>query len=237
MSTFVIGDLHGAHKALLQVMERAKFDKEKDTLISLGDICDGWIEVRQCVDEILSIKNYMLILGNHDQWFIDWYQTGCIEPLWFSQGGQATLASYGNHIPNVPDEHKAFFEGANIWYQDDENRLFTHGGFDFHEPLEKQSISTFLWDRSLIRKAMCDNAFRVPKAAMTCFKEVYIGHTATNYLIKGVYTPLNFYEIWAMDTGAGWGDGVLTMMDIDTKQYWQSDKCATLYPGVKGRGM
>ena len=39
MKTFVIGDIHGAYKALLQCFERSGFDYEKDHLIVLGDVC------------------------------------------------------------------------------------------------------------------------------------------------------------------------------------------------------
>jgi len=42
--TLVIGDIHGAYKALVQCLERSGFDKEKDTLITIGDVCDGWHE-------------------------------------------------------------------------------------------------------------------------------------------------------------------------------------------------
>ena len=37
-----------------------------------------------------------------------------------------------------------------------------------------------------------------------------------------------------IDTGAGW-EGRLTIMDIETKQFWQSDLVTDLYPGM-GRG-
>ena len=40
LRTFVIGDIHGAHKALIQCFERSGFDHSSDRLISLGDACD-----------------------------------------------------------------------------------------------------------------------------------------------------------------------------------------------------
>ena len=64
MKTFVIGDIHGSNKALEQCLERSKFDKEKDQLISLGDIADGWSETSECVDTLLSIKN-LIVRGWH----------------------------------------------------------------------------------------------------------------------------------------------------------------------------
>jgi len=69
MKKFVVGDIHGNYKALLQVLERSGFNKEEDMLISLGDIADGWSQVSECVTELLKIKNLIVIRGNHVLWF------------------------------------------------------------------------------------------------------------------------------------------------------------------------
>ena len=50
MRTFVIGDIHGGYLSLKQCLERSSFNYEEDTLISLGDICDGWPETKRCID-------------------------------------------------------------------------------------------------------------------------------------------------------------------------------------------
>jgi len=53
------------------------------------------------------------------------------------------------------------------------------------------------------------------------YDEIYIGHNPT---IKfGETEPQKICNVWALDTGAGWG-ARLTIMDINTKQFWQSDK-------------
>ena len=46
---------------------------------------------------------------------------------------------------------------------------------------------------------------------------------------------MNRCNVWNLDTGGGWL-GKLTIMDIDTKQFWQSDFVYELYPEEKGRG-
>jgi serine/threonine protein phosphatase 1 len=51
MRTFAVGDIHGSHRALLQVLERSGFNREEDRLITLGDICDGWPETKKCIYE------------------------------------------------------------------------------------------------------------------------------------------------------------------------------------------
>lgn len=65
----VMGDVHGAYKALVQCLERSGFDYEKDTLIQLGDIVDGYPDSYECVEELLKIENLIAIKGNHDGWF------------------------------------------------------------------------------------------------------------------------------------------------------------------------
>ena len=53
MKRYVLGDIHGAYQALIQVLKRAKFDYENDQLIFLGDVVDGWPESKECIDELL----------------------------------------------------------------------------------------------------------------------------------------------------------------------------------------
>ena len=54
---FVIGDIHGGYKALLQCLDRSGFNEKEDLLICLGDVTDGWSETPECVDKLLSITN------------------------------------------------------------------------------------------------------------------------------------------------------------------------------------
>jgi serine/threonine protein phosphatase 1 len=39
---------------------------------------------------------------------------------------------------------------------------------------------------------------------------------------------MNAYNIWNLDTGAGF-KGRLTIMEVETKAYWQSDLLTELY--------
>ena len=47
--TLVIGDIHAAKKALVQVLERTEL-KADDELIFLGDYVDAWSEAVETVD-------------------------------------------------------------------------------------------------------------------------------------------------------------------------------------------
>lgn len=221
--TFVIGDIHGAYKALVQCLERSGFDYEADHLICLGDVCDGWPETRQAIDELMKIKNLTYILGNHDFWTLEWMREGDVEDIWLAQGGQATINSYKE---NIPETHIDFLEKAHHYFLLDE-KLFVHAGIDTRLPLEKQSLQILLWDRALVRTALDLHAKSI-QGNLTGFEEVYIGHTPVSP------PPVHACEIWLMDTGAGWS-GVLSIMNIETKEVFQSDPVPQLYPGIEGR--
>ena len=66
----------------------------------------------------------------------------------------------------------------------------------------------------------------------TLYKEIYIGHTPVSRI--GETTPVQRAMIWNVDTGAAF-KGPLTIMDVDTKEFWQSEPLNHLYFDEKGR--
>jgi serine/threonine protein phosphatase 1 len=224
MRTFVMGDIHGAYRALRQCLDRSSFSYDNDKLIFLGDVADGWPETKLCVDELLKVKNLVYVFGNHDFWTLEWMQTGYAEDAWLNQGGKATVKSYERGIPK---SHIELLNNSRLYYLTD-NKLFVHAGIDPAADLEIQSQNIFLWDRSLALAAL-NNYKKGINEKFTPFDEVYLGHTPIPYP-----KPILSSEIWMMDTGAGWS-GVLSMMDIETKEVFTSDAVPSLYPGIEGR--
>jgi serine/threonine protein phosphatase 1 len=222
--TFVLGDIHGGYRALRQCLDRSGFNYDEDHLISLGDVCDGWPETNECITELLQLKHLTYIFGNHDFWTLEWMKTGYIEDIWASQGGEATIRSYPD---GVPASHVRFLNNAKPYFLLD-NKLFVHAGIDPRQPLNRQDLAIFLWDRNLARTAL-DNYEKGIPAKLTGYDEVYLGHTPTTFS-----KPILAGDVWLMDTGAGWS-GVLSMMDINTKEVFTSDAVPSLYPGIKGR--
>lgn len=224
----VIGDIHGSYKALLQVLERADFDPFNDILISLGDVADGWPQTKECIEHLLTFPNFFAMIGNHDEWALEWMETGKRKNLWISQGGRATIESYGQyHDPTVwkrvPNRHVEYLRNALPYYIDEErNFCFVHGGWPWGNSPEEHESDVLWWDRSLWAKA------RTLQTQITRFDRVFLGHTAVSK------EPVKCGEIWNLDTGAGW-NGVLTVMDVDTEEYWQSDLVPELYPNYTGR--
>lgn len=234
MKRFVVGDVHGGLKALKQCIERANVNIEEDEVIFLGDVVDGWPETKQCVDYILTFKNYEYILGNHDEWALIWMLTGEAQRIWTTQGGEATILSY---VDGVPASHIKFFEKAHIFLHYDDD-LFVHGGIVKGTRAEDNRRDTLLWDRELATR--CANCVVFPESNIAKpYKRIFIGHTTTSMFWKhrdpnGGVKPLKGGNVWNLDTGGGW-EGKLTIMNIDTEEYWQSDHVYKLYPNCKGR--
>ena len=237
--TLVLGDVHGAYKALLQVLERSKFNPKKDRLICLGDVADGWSQVIECVDYLKELDNLILIAGNHDEWAIDYLKTGATPHIWTSQGGFETLRALQGLSKERKMEVLKFFEKRLTYYEEGHGkskRIFVHGGINPYKDASEQDKEEMLWDRVLIQKVKILND-RLGKVSANELKlgeiydEIYIGHTSTWSWSKVPYIACGVY---CLDQGAGWF-GKLTIMDIDTKEYWQSDNVVGLYPDEFGR--
>jgi len=220
--TFVCGDLHGGYKALIQCLKRSQFDKEKDTLIQLGDVADGWPETPQCIEELLTIKNLIQIKGNHDHWLDLWLRYGQRPAVWVSQGGKATIDAYLRH-PELIEKHLNYWYKKPTHYTDEQNRFYCHGGFNPELDINKQSQDVIMWDRKLAYLTV-EKGVEVRK-----YTHVFLGHTTVN-IFKGIpkNVPFTNGNVTLLDTGGGY-EGVLTIMNVDTFEYFQSDKVSHLY--------
>jgi len=210
MVRYVIGDIHGRFACLTDVLNKVSFDPVCDTLISLGDVCDGGYRTKDCIDKLIEI-DASLCLGNHDAWTLYWMNTGFELPVWVTQGGINTLRSYEFDMHSVPRCHIEYLENAEYYITDDKNNLFVHGGFNPSLELEHQDPYELMWDREIVNYAR--------DSCIPGFNRVFIGHTST--MMYGVDKPILANNLVMLDTGAGC-TGKLTIMNIDTLEWWQS---------------
>ena len=223
-----MGDIHGNLKALEQCLERCSFDLENDKLIQLGDVCDRHPDTALVVEKLIKIPNLIAIRGNHDPWLAAWLRSEYVNPAWPDNGGISTIQSYiqaGDKIDR--SRHLTFLENQVDFHVDEENRVFIHAGFTNPKgPAFEQPSSNCYWDRSLWLTSMKARITGQQPDFLNAFKEIYIGHTSTIKWQQDV--PMQAFNVWNLDTGAGW-HGKLSVMDIDTKEYWQSDAAGLLY--------
>ncbi|MDD3988305.1 MAG: fructose-bisphosphatase class III [Candidatus Omnitrophica bacterium] len=218
---FVLSDIHGCYNELEQLLSKVNFDNEKDKLICLGDVCDRGSHVKECIDRLMQMKNLIYIMGNHDLWtlqFLNKTINRFDEQGWWRQGGRETMESLGGDTTI----YKKFLFNAKPYYIDEENRCFVHGGFDIDFPIETQSIESLVWGRELWREAQhakIMNEKHGHKDTISSYKEIFIGHTPTQH-IDNKDIPINYLNLWCIDTGKIYG-GKLTIMNVDTKEYWQ----------------
>ncbi|MFV5701535.1 metallophosphoesterase family protein [Flavobacterium sp. XS2P12] len=240
MRTLVIGDIHGGLHALHQIMERANVTT-KDTLIFLGDYVDGWSQSPQVIDYLIELNdknNCVFIRGNHDELLLHWLNDSKDNLLWYKHGGEATVIAYEKTNAETKKKHIEFLQSLENFYLDEQNRLFIHAGFTNMNGIDFEYFpKLFYWDRTLWETALAldknlksDNLL-YPKR-LTLYNEIYIGHTPVSRI--GETTPVQMACIWNIDTGAAF-KGPLTIMDVDTKEFWQSEPLPTLYPSEKGR--
>lgn len=240
MRTLVIGDIHGGLKSLLQVMERARV-VEEDKLIFLGDYVDGWSEAAETVNFLINLNttnDCVFLRGNHDELCETWLKTGNENPMWLKHGGRATMDSYTKVNRDIRKLHIQFFTDLENYFLDDDKRLFVHAGFTNMHGVDYEHFTKMLyWDRTLWETALAINPELAPTdqfypERLSHYKEIYIGHTPVTRIGKTL--PHKAAKVWNIDTGAAF-KGPLSIIDIDTKEIWQSDPVYNLYPQENGR--
>jgi serine/threonine protein phosphatase 1 len=240
MRTLVIGDIHGGLRALHQIMERAKVTTN-DTLVFLGDYVDGWSQSPQVIDYLIELKtthNCICIRGNHDELLLEWLDKSKDNLLWYKHGGESTVLAYESVSSETKKLHIEFLKSLDNYYLDTENRLFIHAGFTNMNGVEFEYFpKLFYWDRTLWEMALgLDKKIKKDDLSypqrLTLYKEIYIGHTPVSRINKTM--PVQMANIWNVDTGAAF-KGPITIMDVDTKEFWQSEPLPNLYPNEKGR--
>ncbi len=236
----VVGDIHGGYLAFFEVLNLCELSKN-DTLIFLGDYVDGWSETPQLIDCLVQLNqshHCIFLRGNHDQLFLDWLLTGVDNPLWLQHGGEATVKAYQNISSEKKKIHIDFLQNLELYHLDEQNRLFVHAGFTNPNGVEHEYFpKMFFWDRTLWETALVldpllpKDSLYYPKRFLR-YSQIFIGHTPVTRINQT--TPVNIANIWNVDTGAAF-KGPLTIMDIDSQQYWQSKPVFEYYPNETGR--
>lgn len=240
MAIYVIGDIHGGLKALIQVLNKVEV-KDNDTLIFVGDYVDGWSDSAQVIQFLVELSQKIkctFIKGNHDVWCEAWLKTGAVNQTWYMHGGKETIESYEGFSSGMKKDHLFFFENMLLYYLDNQNRLFLHGGFTSMHGVDHESDSaTLYFDRTLWEMALTldkrieKDSILYPKR-LKHYAEIYIGHTpSTNFNCD---VPMHAANVWNIDTGAAFY-GKLSAINIDSKRVFQSDNLPKLYPNEKGR--
>jgi len=113
-----------------------------------------------------------------------------------------------------------------------------HAGFtSLHGPQYEHYPHLVCWDRTLWETACAldpnlDEESSLYPKRLKLFQEIYIGHTPVTRI--GHTTPVSRANVWNVDSGAAF-KGSISALDVNTKEFWQSDPVHLLYPNERGR--
>jgi len=212
MRTVVIGDIHGCHHELIQLLNNVQLTPE-DQLISLGDIVDRGPDSVKVFDFLKSRPNTIVLMGNHERKHL-----------------QQTL-SYSQEIVKLQfgDRYPEFLQWVSQlpYYYETETAIFVHASLDngtsLHEQREDVLCGCVAGERFLEK--------RYGKAYWSQFytgkKPVIFGHH-----VVGDTPLITQRHTYGIDTGACHG-GRLTALILPAfetvqvqalKDYWQEEK-------------
>ncbi len=214
---FVVGDIHGEISKLHNELNLVAFDKNKDLLVSVGDLVDRGRDSYKTLTDLVYEPWFTMVLGNHEELMIisvlheDKPEHEEYLRCWLSNGG----IWYDLLTPDEQLEVKRMCQHLSDAFpytlcleRNDKKVLISHGDYPLDLYKKDANIPTdrVIWNRNRI------NTFK---------------SYGTEQFIQGVdlaifgHTPLREPTrsgncVW-IDTGACFGENkVLTLLNIDS---------------------
>ena len=207
---YAVGDVHGRADLLAELhkliaKDAGKAAESRRVIVYLGDYVDRGPDSAGVIDRLIDSPlegfEQVFLMGNHEQFFLDFLADPAIGPQWVSNGGDATLSSYGVDVAageaadmaavsallqkKMPAEHRAFLEELAVSHCEGDY-FFVHAGIRPGVPLSQQSEDDLLW----IREPFLDSA------------------DAREFVVVHGHSPVEAPEVHdnriAVDTGAVW---------------------------------
>ena len=243
MRRLIVGDIHARYEALRKVLEMASFDPDEDILYSTGDLCDRGREPVETLEFLFSLPGFRPVLGNHDIWLELFLLTGEVDVDWLYNGGVDTIRRLSSGLSKRKTEELGRWLSSFPVIRLEEDDIIVHGGpgpcrsmaeverlAAMRRPSPFRIGNGILWDRDYLFSAMESERYEVPSKYMKVHydlvppleteRTIWSGHTQLIGTARPFIAPS--YHLVAIDTGAGSGLGKLTLMDMDTRQMWQS---------------
>ena len=211
--TIAIGDIHGCALALDTLLQ-AIAPAQTDTIITLGDYVDRGphsADVIEIMTNLLPACKLVPLVGNHELMMMQALESRSSYDMWMQCGGDATMASYGNRLSNLPQHHRLFLNHCLQFYETD-THFFLHANYDPYQPLNRQPVELALWTHI---------TEDIPPPH-TNGKIAVVGHTPQ---LDGQIRDLGHVKI--VDTFC-YGNQWLTALDVDSGEYWQASNEGTL---------
>jgi len=151
---YAIGDIHGSLRKLRALISRCRQHAggQPIVFVFLGDYIDRGPESAGVVRHVIQLESQrrervIALRGNHEAFALGVIDGTTPAEHWLSQGGAATLRSYGIETAGeLPREHVDWMRSLPLSY-DDGRRFFVHAGINPDRPLDAQDDHDLLWIR------------------------------------------------------------------------------------------
>lgn len=184
---YAIGDIHGEIGKLDRLHAAIRADAEargtdRKVTVYVGDYVDRGPDSAGVIDRLVadSLPGFerIFLMGNHEEFLLQFLSDPDTWGGWLMNGGEATLASYDVDLPSIgsfsedasrlrneftarlPDAHRRFLEELRL-YHIEGDYLFVHAGIRPGQPIERQSWMDLLWIRDLFLRSDADHGFVV----------------------------------------------------------------------------
>lgn len=207
---YVVGDIHGEFRKLKILLDSINFDSKKDRLFSVGDLCDRG----QNSEDLLEWMNYewfIPVMGNHEVMIINHFYGYLkadymrrLKADWFLELKEDEKQSIIKYFHNLPVGIEIIKEHSKIGivhamcpvtsWQEFKDKLTM--------PSEKQEMAN---------KAMWSFLAETKIEYVSDVEAIIVGHNT----VEKFHIQENTY---LLDTGSGYKDGKLTILDVQTMQ-------------------
>ncbi|CQD36504.1 metallophosphoesterase [Yersinia mollaretii] len=200
---FVVGDIHGCYKKLMDALERVQFERAVDLLVSVGDLADRGPQNIECY-ELINANWFRAVRGNHEQMAIEVLAGGEAD-TWMANGGRWFFLLDDSKRSQVEELIKRAGQLPLVLEitTDRGKYVIAHADYPSNEYVYGRPINEHLvvWNRKRLNAAMKGESEEITGADKFIF-----GHTP---LVK----PLLFKNQLYIDTGAVFGN-TLTLIQI-----------------------
>jgi serine/threonine protein phosphatase 1 len=193
---YAVGDIHGRADLLAVMLER--LEREHPTpdpaappiVVFLGDYVDRGPDSRRVIDMLLEPRprgfERRFLIGNHESMLLAFLEDPVEHRHWLTQGGMATLGSYGVPVPPAVANRAVLTEAGEIFRQ---NLPRTH--LNFLHSLERFVV---LGDYAMVHAGV-DPGKRLDsqtdKDLLWIRKKFLLGRRRFDYMVVHGHTPID----------------------------------------------
>jgi serine/threonine protein phosphatase 1 len=215
--TIAIGDIHGCARALNRLLHEIQ-PTPADTIVGIGDYVDRGMESGDVIEILIHLVTkcrLVPLIGNHELMMYKGIHNGKSDfEFWYQHGGNATIASYGGRVENIPQHHLTFLSHC-LRFHETDTHFFIHANYEPDLPLIEQHDEIIFWQ----------HIQEFPPGLHLSGKIAVVGHTPQT---EGEIRDLGHIKI--IDTYC-YGDQWLTALDVESGTIWQANNLGELRMG------